>query len=275
VLTIFEFDKDLKVAAQRQVDIPGFVFFHDFIVTENWYIFDQVVEFNIELLYPSLLSPSLLLCFLLNIHISFFKKAPVDFNPLPFLLGSKGPASCIDYTPTKPALLSLVPRDPSRAVQSVEVDAHFNFHFANAYDEGGKIYFDIVRCSKMTLGDTSKSSKPIWEEIDYAKEVPYSTLSRYVLSSENGKWGYSSKEISATQVDFTSVSPDVSAKKHRYIYASCGSDMDTSTPVQGVIKLDVSEGKEQKWFGEKYEFMVQSFLILNNLLAIYCRIVCR
>ena len=228
-LTMYEFDRDLKVAAQRTVEIPGFVFFHDFIVTKNWYIFDQ---------------------------------APVKFNPLPFLVGSSGPAQCIDFESSKPAVIHLIPRDPTKEPQKIEVDSHFNFHFANAFeDDDDSVVFDIVRCSKMTLGDTSKSTKPIWEDIDYAAEVPYSVLSRYTLAQKGGKWNYSCKDISKTQVDSTSVNPAVSSQKHRYVYASCGSDNTKSTPVQGLIKLDTVAGTEQKWSGEKHEYLGEAIFV--------------
>lgn len=59
VTTIFELDSNLNAIKQRTIDFPGFVFYHDFIVTENYYIFN---------------------------------KAPLEFSPLDFLLGKVGPA---------------------------------------------------------------------------------------------------------------------------------------------------------------------------------------
>ena len=227
---MLEFDSNFDVKSERTFEVPGFVFFHDFIVTENYYIFNQ---------------------------------APTSFDPLPFVLGSKGPAACISFDDTKPAILYLIPRDSSKPVEKVEVDPHFNFHFANAYEEeeSGNIIFDVVKCSKMLLGDTTKSNRPIWEDIDYAKEVPYSVLTRYTLSKNNGSWKYQSSDLSKTQVDFTSVSPSVSCKKHRYVYASCGSSLTESSPVQGLIKIDAISKTEQKWFGEKYEYLGEAIFI--------------
>ena len=34
LLTIYEFDKDMKVVKEREFQIPGFVFIHDFVVTK-------------------------------------------------------------------------------------------------------------------------------------------------------------------------------------------------------------------------------------------------
>lgn len=42
VLTVYEFGKDtMAVENRRTFTVPGFPFFHDFIVTENYYIFNQ------------------------------------------------------------------------------------------------------------------------------------------------------------------------------------------------------------------------------------------
>ncbi len=120
------------------------MFFHDFIVTKNYYIFN---------------------------------KAPIKFDPLPFLLGMKGPAECIQFDNTSPATIILVPRDGTHSlthsrtyslthsptyllthlgtspVEEVKVDSHFNFHFSNAYeDENGEVIFDVVWCDNMQLG---------------------------------------------------------------------------------------------------------------------------
>lgn len=81
-------------------------------------------------------------------------------------------------------------RDPSKPVSTVQVDAHFNFHYANACEEEEEqgssssmhtttIHLDVVRCDTMTLGNSDGSKTPIWERIDYTKEVPLSKLVRY------------------------------------------------------------------------------------------------
>lgn len=53
-MTVFEFDTAFKLVSSRPFEVPGFVFFHDFLVTKNYYLFTKV---------------------------------PTDFSPLPFLLG--------------------------------------------------------------------------------------------------------------------------------------------------------------------------------------------
>ena len=230
-MTIYEFDEELKVQKQRTVEIPGFVFFHDFIVTENYYIFNR---------------------------------APTSFDPIPFLLGLKGPAQCISYEKSQPAILYLVPRDADRPMEIVEVDSHFNFHFANGFeDKDGNIIFDVVRCANMQLG-ADQGKEPVWETVNYAKEVPFSTLSRYTLTKSDSGWNAQQKQLSDTQVDFTSVDPKVSCKEHRYVYASCGSDNTKSTPPQGIVCIDTIDSTEQKWMPEKDEFLGENIFVARE-----------
>lgn len=181
VLNVFEFDSSLDVVASRSINIPGFSFFHDFIVTKNYYIFNQ---------------------------------APTSLDPLPFLLGFKGPAECITFKDGAPSIIYLVPRDGS-PVQTVEVDTHFNFHFANAFDDSdGNVIFDVVRSDTMVLGKTSGEKEPIWNTVDFSTSVPFTKLVRYKLSrSPTAGWTSEKSTLTKFNVDFTSVNPRISCRK--------------------------------------------------------------
>lgn len=49
--------------------------------------------------------------------------------------GKKGPAECISFDSSRACEVFIVPRDPSQPVQVVPVDPHFNFHYANGYED--------------------------------------------------------------------------------------------------------------------------------------------
>lgn len=238
LMSIYEFEggtDSITPVKQRDITIPGLPFFHDFIVTKNYYVFN---------------------------------KAPTTFDPLPFVLGQKGPAECIGFDASQPAVVYLVPRDGSSEVVEVEVDAHFNFHFANGFeDEQGNVSFDVVKCDNMQLGNSQNTEEPLPMTVDYAKDVPYSKLVRYTFSPDSTSksgFSYSTKDLSQTQVDFVSVSPEKSCKQHRYVYAACGSDTSRSSPIQGVVKIDCDEGSETKWIGERHEFLGESIFVAKE-----------
>lgn len=228
-VTIYEFNKEFNlVKAPRSFSIPAFVFFHDFVVTENYYIFNR---------------------------------APCDFQPVPFLLGDKGPAECIKFRKDLSSTIYFVPRDNSKLVEEVDVDSHFNFHFANGYEEDGKVVVDVVKSDNMVLSSDKKTDLrvPIWQTVDYKSEVPFTNLVRYEFTMESSgsgsKWKYNTRKLSDTSLDFPIVNPAVSCQKNRYVYAAAGSDRDFPSPPKGLIKLDVTNNSESTWFGEPHEFL--------------------
>lgn len=233
-ISCYEIPADFKTPddiKQRTFTVPGLPFFHDFIVTKNYYIFNQ---------------------------------APLKIDPIPFALGRKGAAECMEFDSSKQAIIYFVPRDGVSDIITIPVDSHFNFHFANGYDdeETGEVVFDVVKCDRMQLGTDSTLTEPVWETVDYAADVPYSILTRYTF--ENPKAGskkYTERTLSDTQVDFVSVAPSVSCKKHKYVYGSSGSDNSKSTPVQGLIKIDCDDGSEIVWKGEDFEFLGENIFI--------------
>lgn len=237
-ITVNEFAPgEVNVLKSRSFQIPSnLVFFHDFVVTDKYYVFNE---------------------------------APITLNPLDFILGFKGPAECIKFDQTKPAVVHLVPRDPSDPlVRTIQLDPHFNFHFANAHDgPAGEVIFDVVKSDTLNLGDTSGSAEPVWVSIDYAKDVAYSKLWRYILKpldSSASSFSFTKKELSPTQVEFPSVNPSVSCVPHRYIYASCGSDPASSTPVQGLIKIDTEAGSQVTWMPAPHEFLGESIFVARK-----------
>ena len=145
------------LSLQRSFQVPGLAFFHDFVVTKNYYIFNA---------------------------------PPIKFNPLPFALGRRAPAQCIEFASGPPNMLYIVPRDRSPImkvpfahrfvtfvgrkvkghfrpfkpvrrcsfpIMKVPVDPHFNFHFANGYDDEatGELVLDVVWANRMELGKTA------------------------------------------------------------------------------------------------------------------------
>jgi carotenoid cleavage dioxygenase-like enzyme len=85
---------------ERVETLPGFSLMHDMVITQDYYV---------------------------------FFKAPVAINPIKWLLGLAGVASCIEFQDSQPAVAHLIPRnDPSRPRVDIDVDPHFSFHFVRA-----------------------------------------------------------------------------------------------------------------------------------------------
>lgn len=177
-IAVYEFDENLKSLKEREFEIPGYAFCHDFAITENYYIFTQ---------------------------------APLSFDPLPFIFGLKPAASCISFDNSKNCTIHLVPRK-SGPVESIPVENHFNFHYANAYEENGGIIIDLALANRLVLGETTDKERPIWEYLDYEKEVPFHTITRLSIKHGNAKT-YSIQRLNEYYSDFPSVNPACVGRK--------------------------------------------------------------
>ena len=229
------------------LQVPGFPFFHDFAVTKNFYIFNR---------------------------------AAVEMDTLSILLGVKSPIESMAFRRDQGAKLYLVPRDISNpTVEVVEVDPHFVFHYANAFEEeeDGSIVFDAFRCDELLMGvSKAPGQAKSWLTMDYADNVPYPLLTRYTLqrASNNGeavregdgRWLVSKKVLSNSCLDFSAVNPAVVCRRHRFVYASAGigsgsgsgsgsGDERRSSPLQGLVKVDTQLGIESRWFPEAWQFL--------------------
>jgi all-trans-8'-apo-beta-carotenal 15,15'-oxygenase len=137
-------------------------------------------------------------------------------------------------------------------VLRVDVDAHFSFHYANAFEDeaSGEIVVDTVRAPSIQLGsglmrkDADGKAQPIWETIDFERDVPRSTLWRYRIKTRSvgGKLYQaqlsSSEPISDRYLDFPVVNRINSGLPYRYAWAATGSSASQVSPVQGLVKID-------------------------------------
>eukprot|EP01041_Mallomonas_annulata_P002508 gene2508-4878_t len=224
-LTIFEFDKDLKVVAQRTVSIPGFVFFHDFVATEKYYVFDQ---------------------------------SPTKFDATPFLLGLKSAGESISFESDKPAVIYLIPRDGISPMIQIPVNSHFNFHFSNAHDDdNGNVIIDIIQSSKMVLTPQKDRTIPVWLQTDIKDKLPFANLVRYTLTPNkiDNTWSYTSKILSHTHTEFPAINPKFHGQKNRFSFSNCGVDPDAPSPEKALMKIDIQTNTVTKWFSEPYEFL--------------------
>jgi all-trans-8'-apo-beta-carotenal 15,15'-oxygenase len=173
-ICVYEFDDKLQVKNEVQFEIPGFVFCHDFAITENYYVFTE---------------------------------APLKFDPVPFIFGLKPASNCISFDKSKYCVIHLVPRNGDKVI-TVPVQNHFNFHYANAYEEGNEVVIDVAWADNLVLGETPDKTKHIWEYVDYEKEVPFHTITRLTLKkSSDNVWSHSKRRLTNYYSDFISVNP--------------------------------------------------------------------
>lgn len=226
-LTVMEHDKEGKLLYQHEHILPGLAIGHDMTITDNYF------------------------CFF---------RSPTKFNPLPFLLGQKGPAQCFEWDDTaKTAQVHLVQRGRSHTKPiTIEVPPCFCFHFSNAFeDSDGSVVIDVITADRMFMADTdSYHQRPITETMDY-NQLPDFQLVRYRVNTRTRRLvSCRSMSAGAANVDFPVIHPHSTARPYKSVFMGCNANPSKMGPIQGLCKVDVERGvMVEKWLPKPQEFL--------------------
>lgn len=205
-ITIFEIDPEGKLLRRHSHSVPGFSFIHDFAITENYAIFFQ---------------------------------NPVNFNPIPFLLGMKGAGECVRYEPNKPTKVILIPRRaPYEGVKVLETPSGFVFHHANAFERDGKVYIDSIAYDSLPQVETGGDYKEVnFDALDPGR------LWRFSIDLETNS--VTRELIESRCCEFPTLHPDRVGRDYRYLYIGAAHSPTGNAPLQGILKLDLHTGDRQ------------------------------
>ncbi|WP_186376233.1 carotenoid oxygenase family protein, partial [Hyella patelloides] len=206
-ITIFELAPDGKLLRRHSHSIPGFSFIHDFAITPHYCIFFQ---------------------------------NPVNFNPLPFLLGIRGAGECVEFQPGKPTRVVLIPRDPkNKEVKIFEVDSGFVFHHANAFEKENQVCIDSIAYASLPQVQADANYK----EADFDKLDP-GKLWRFTLNLQDGT--VERKLVEPCCCEFPTIHPDRVGRDYRYLFMGAAhQDTGRNAPLQAILKLDWETGEKQ------------------------------
>jgi len=237
-LQLMEHDLDTgKVVYEKSYRLPGIAIGHDMAITEKYFCFFRF---------------------------------PATFDPVPFILGKKGPAQCFEWdAKASTAPLYLVPRGPKQKGQSqepirIDLPPLFCFHTANAFDdpETGEAVIDVLMADKMYMTDTNCEGKYpdklIWESVDIVRDIAPFTLTRYRVNPETRQL-VSMTPLSASgaaSVDFPVLHDEKMGQPYQYAYVAATATQTTMGPWQGLAKIDVEQASTiEKWIPEPHEFL--------------------
>ncbi len=206
-ITLFEFAPDGKLLRSHSHSVPGFSFIHDFIITPHYAIFFQ---------------------------------NPVNFNPLPFLLGMRGAGECVEFQPNKPTKIILIPRNPdNKQVKTFSVESGFVFHHANAFEKDNSICVDSI--TYQTLPQVQPNSN--YKEVDFDSLDP-GQLWRFTLNLDDGT--VDRQMLESRCCEFPTHNPNQVGREYRYLYIGAAANNDgRNAPLQAILKLDLETGERQ------------------------------
>ncbi|PSC73715.1 carotenoid oxygenase [Micractinium conductrix] len=204
-INMFEYDESLKMVQRIEFELPdaAFGFFHDFLVTQNYYIFLE--------------NP---------MSLDLWKVATQ------YMLGRACIAECIAWDGgRKKTRVHLIPRpggaaaggaDPAAGRRTFETSPFFSFHHANAFEAaaaggggGGaptKVVIDTVANHDGIDFGANFETGPSY----YNDDVGRGTLTRVVLDLQAGT--ASQHRLMDRACEFPCVAPAVTGRPHRHTY---------------------------------------------------------
>jgi all-trans-8'-apo-beta-carotenal 15,15'-oxygenase len=204
-LQIYRIARDGSLGVFPSIEMPYAVMNHDFAITGNYLVF----------------------CF-----------GPLLLNRMQLILGMASFDQALTWQASKPTKILLVPRDRSVEPLWIDADPFFQFHFANAYDDGRTVTIDLSRYPDYTT--IGKDVRDFWKT-DWP-EKGSSRMTRLTVDVARRKVE-SHKLAECPGAEFPRIDPRLVGLPHRYVYVAAGRPAAGHGFFQVLNKIDTRTGK--------------------------------
>ncbi|WP_036916777.1 MULTISPECIES: carotenoid oxygenase family protein [unclassified Prochlorococcus] len=231
-IRLMEFDTQGKLAGQlisdRKDTFNGFAFLHDFAITPNWAIFLQ---------------------------------NSIRFNPLPFILGQKGAAQCLQSNPKETGKFWLIPRNSGsfskQAPKTFDAPAGFVFHHVNAWEKAEEVIIESIFYRDFPTIAPNKDFKKINFE-----ELPEGILKRCRINLKTQQ--VQEETLSNQCCEFAMVNPKRLGQAAKYSWMATAQKDNGNGPLQAIKKLNLINLESDYWSAAPRGFVSEPLMIPNN-----------
>lgn len=221
-ITLYELNLDGEVVRKKAHSIPGFAFIHDFAITPNYAIFFQ---------------------------------NPLSMNPLPYALGMKSAAQSLQFQPSKPTNIIVIPRHRNEAMITVPANIGFVFHHVNAFEQDDHLVIDSVCYDDFPTIDRDDD----YLEVNF-DQVPPGNLHRFQLNLANQS--VNKTLVNPRSCEFPQVHPEHIGRPYRYVYMGATHAPSGNAPFQTIWKVDMENPSHQQvWNGAPKRFIGEPIFI--------------
>ncbi|EAQ70033.1 apocarotenoid-15/15'-oxygenase [Synechococcus sp. RS9909] len=211
--------------SERRDSFNGFAFLHDFAITPNWAVFLQNA---------------------------------VAFNPLPFVLGQKGAAQCLQSKPGGQAKFWLIPRDggvfAGQQPRIIDAPEGFVFHHLNAWEQEGDVVVESIYYSDFPS---------IGPDVDFTAVdfdlIPEGLLEQCRIHLESGQ--VTTTRLSERCCEFAMVNPHREGLPCRFAWMAAAERERGNDPLQVIKKLDLHTGDRQIWSAAPRGFVSEPLMV--------------
>ncbi len=214
-----------ELISERKDQFPGFAFLHDFVITKNWAIFLQ---------------------------------NSIRFNPLPFILGTKGAAQCLSSNTNDKSNFLLIPRESgvfaNQMPRVIEGPKGFVFHHLNAWEEDNDLFIDSIYYNDFPSIDSNQDFRTIDFDL-----LPEGILTRCHIDLSNEE--LVTKRLNNQCCEFAMVNPQKQGSKARYAWMAISAKEEGNGPLQSIKKLDLLRGERNIWSAAPRGFVTEPLMV--------------
>ena len=214
-----------QLLRERRDSFNGFAFLHDFAITPNWAVFLQNA---------------------------------IAFNPLPYVLGRKGAAQCLQSKPGGQAKFWLIPRDSGafagQKPRIIDAPDGFVFHHLNAWEEGDAVVVESIYYSDFPSIGPDDDFRSINFDL-----LPEGLLEQCRINLAEGT--LSTTRLSERCCEFAMVNPEREGLSCRYGWMAVAERETGNDPLQAIKKLDLQSGQRQVWSAAPRGFVSEPLMV--------------
>jgi all-trans-8'-apo-beta-carotenal 15,15'-oxygenase len=211
--------------SERRDSFNGFAFLHDFAITPNWAVFLQNA---------------------------------VEFNPLPFVLGKRGAAQCLQSKPDGQAKFWLIPRDcgafAGEKPRIIDAPDGFVFHHLNAWEQDGDVLVESIYYADFPS---------IGPDVDFTAVdfdlIPEGLLEQCRINLKTGR--VETRRLSERCCEFAMVNPNKEGLPCRFAWMAAAAREQGNDPLQVIKKLDLSTGERLIWSAAPHGFVSEPLMV--------------
>ena len=214
-----------QLLSERRDSFNGFAFLHDFATTPNWAVFLQNA---------------------------------IAFNPLPYVLGRKGAAQCLQSKPGGQAKFWLIPRDSGafagQAPRILDAPDGFVFHHLNAWEEGDTVTVESIYYSDFPSIGPDDDFRAIDFEL-----LPEGLLEQCRINLVDGS--VNTTRLSERCCEFAMVNPEREGLPSRFAWMAVAERETGNDPLQAIKKLDLINGERRVWSAAPRGFVSEPVMV--------------
>jgi all-trans-8'-apo-beta-carotenal 15,15'-oxygenase len=210
---------------ERRDSFNGFAFLHDFAITPNWAVFLQNA---------------------------------IAFNPLPYVMGRKGAAQCLQSQPGGQAKFWLIPRSggafAGQPPRIVDAPDGFVFHHLNAWEEGDALVVESIYYSDFPSIGPDEDFRSVNFEL-----LPEGLLEQCRIDLASGT--VRTTRLSERCCEFAMVNPERQGLAARFAWMAVAERETGNDPLQAIKKLDLSTGERRVWSAAPRGFVSEPLMV--------------